>query len=110
MEREGRGRGEGCGPGMICLNCGEFFDPKKYGWKEKLARKMALSGSQASFMGVTFQNPFVNMLPERAKSWCNKCLREYLNLDDQEFDVKSLSLKAKKKELSDEEKGSSSNS
>ena len=83
----------------ICLNCEEEFNPKKYGRKERFARKLVLSGTSLSMMGVTISNPFYLMLPDDPGKWCNKCLREYLNLDSFEMDWKTGGLKVKEEDL-----------
>lgn len=80
-----------------CLNCEEDFNPKKYGRKERMARKLVLSEISISIMGVNFSNPFFMMLPDDPGKWCNKCLREYLNLDSFELDWRTGGLKVKER-------------
>ena len=81
-----------------CPNCGEDWDEKDLGRKQKIARNLALMGEQASFMGINLRNPFYPLLPpeeDHPEKWCIPCLREYMNLDNFEMDWTKIALKAK---------------
>ena len=79
-----------------CPNCGEDWDEKDLSRKQKIARNLALMGEQASFMGMTFRNPFHSLLPEEdPEKWCLPCLRDYMNLDSFEMDWAKIGLKVK---------------
>lgn len=78
-----------------CPQCLEYWDLNELGRKNKIARTLVLMGESISFMGKSFLNPYSSMLPPNPESWCNSCLRKYMNLDKLKFDMRTLSLKPK---------------
>jgi len=80
----------------ICPCCHRKWDEKELGHKQRIARKLIFMGSTVTLMGISLPNPFHPLLPlNEPEEWCNRCLREYMHLDNMEMDWTTIEIKIK---------------